>query len=422
VKVLLLTLYHPELVRGGAQQIGYDLFEGLKGADGVDPTLLAAVDSASPALYKSGARITGFDGRPSEFVFLTQRYDHFWHRLRGDDMAEAFEGFLREVSPEVVHFHHFMLFGLDLITLARRVLPEARIIVTFHEFLSLCLAHGQMVRVVDGSICDRATPIRCHQCFPDSSPESFFMRKLWVRRHLDSADLFTVPSRFMIDVYERWGMDRARLAHVPNGQGEGRLTPIAEPPRASRNRFGFFGQLVDNKGVWVILEAVELLRAQGFTDFVVEFNGDNLRHASAARRKQYEGFLQRERALPFADRIVAHNGAYDAGQLAARMGRIDWCLVPSVWPEAFGLVASEAWLHGRPVIASAVGGLAERVKDGENGLLVPPGDARALADAIRRACAEEGLWDRLVAGIRPPVDRETMVAGFLDLYRGLSSR
>ena len=68
MKVLLLSLFHPELVRGGAQQICYELFTALKSCDGIEPTLLAAVDPTFKSLYKVGAQITGFDGREGEFV------------------------------------------------------------------------------------------------------------------------------------------------------------------------------------------------------------------------------------------------------------------------------------------------------------------------------------------------------------------
>ena len=420
MKVLLISIFHPELVRGGAQQICHDLFEGLAATDGVEPTLLAAVDETLPQLYKSGARITGFDGRPGEFVFLSRGYDYFWHRLRGDDLAEAFGNFLLQVQPDVVHFHHFMRLGVDLLTLTRRVLPKARIIFTFHEFMAICEANGQMVRKTDGSICERASQIRCNQCFPHVSPEYFFMREAWIKRHLEAVDVFTTPSRFMIDIYARWGLDRDRLVHVTNGQGDNRLTPPAERAREVRNRFGFFGQMVDNKGVWVILRAVALLRAQGFTDLVVELNGDNLKFASEARRKEIEDFLAAEAERPIEERIVFHNGAYEVRQLPALMARIDWCLAPSVWPEAFGLVVSEAWLHGRPVICSNVGGIGERVIDEQNGLHFAVGDPRALAEVMRRACVEIGLWDRVSAGVKPPAGRDVMVEGYLDLYRAAS--
>ena len=79
--VLLVSLFHPELVRGGAQQVCYELFEGLRGDPEYRPVLLASIDANYPALYKSGARITGFDERPDEFLFLSRDYDHWWHRI-----------------------------------------------------------------------------------------------------------------------------------------------------------------------------------------------------------------------------------------------------------------------------------------------------------------------------------------------------
>ena len=418
MKVLLVSLFHPELVRGGAQQICYELFEGLKAEPGVEPVLLAAVEPRFAALYKAGARITGFDGRPDEYLFLSRGYDYWWHRCTDPLLLEAYVEFLETVRPDVVHFHHFLLFGVNLFSLTRRILPEARLVFTFHEFLSICAADGQMLRWTDGALCTRASNVRCHQCFPDQGPEQFFMREMWMKRHLSVMDAFTTPSRFMQEHYAGWGIERARMHHVTNGQrdysgGRARLTP-----RERRNRFGFFGQLVDNKGVWLLLRAVALLRAEGFSEFTVEINGDNLVYASEARRREIEEFLAAEEALPLEQRIVAMNGSYQVDQLPQRMGRVDWCVVPSTWWEIFGLVISEAWMFRRPVIASDIGGPEERIRHEEDGLHFAVGDARSLADALRRAATEEGLWERLSAGIVAPAGREVMVGGFLDVYRG----
>jgi len=98
------------------------------------------------------------------------------------------------------------------------------------------------------------------------------------------------------------------------------------------------------------------------------------------------------------------------------MARVDWCIVPSVWWEIFGLVISEAWMFKRPVIASNVGGPAERISHEKDGLLFDVADASSLAQAIRRACTEKGLWDRLVKGIRPPASTHVMVDSFLSVY------
>src|SRR4051812_6449791 len=117
---------------------------------------------------------------------------------------------------------------------------------------------------------------------------------------------------------------------------------------------------------------------------------------------------------------VVFNGSYHTEQLAARMARVDWCIVPSVWWETFALVISEAWMFRRPVIASNVGALGERVRNEVDGMLFQVGDARSLARTMRRACTEEGLWERLVVGMKAPAGREAMVKGFWGVYREFS--
>jgi len=173
---------------------------------------------------------------------------------------------------------------------------------------------------------------------------------------------------------------------------------------------------VDNKGVHILLRAVRLLRAEGFTAFTVELNGANMQHASQPVREEIEAFLAEEAERPVGERIVVLNGSYHVDELPARMARVDWCVVPSTWWEVFGLVISEAWMFGKPVICSNVGGPAERVEDEVSGLHFQVGDARALARTIRRACTEDGLWERLAAGVPPPPARSAMVDGFRELY------
>ena len=173
LRVLVVSLFHPELVRGGAQQMAYELFEELKATPGVAPVLLASTDDTYPALCKAGACITGFDGREDEFLLLMQEYDYWWHKTSSPRMVEAFVAFLLMVRPDVVHFHHFFTYGVDFLTLTREVLPGARIVLTFHEFMSICAANGQMVRLNDNALCTRASGVRCHQCFPERGPEQF---------------------------------------------------------------------------------------------------------------------------------------------------------------------------------------------------------------------------------------------------------
>ena len=102
----------------------------------------------------------------------------------------------------------------------------------------------------------------------------------------------------------------------------------------------------------------------------------------------------------------------------------DVVVSPSLRPEAFGRVPVEAQAMGRRVIASAHGGARETVLDGETGWLVPPGDAAALADAIRQALgASEAERARMAAAgqahVRANFTLDGMCSATLDVYREL---
>ncbi|RYE95067.1 MAG: glycosyltransferase, partial [Oxalobacteraceae bacterium] len=70
-------------------------------------------------------------------------------------------------------------------------------------------------------------------------------------------------------------------------------------------------------------------------------------------------------------------------------------IVPSLWPEAFGLTAVEALARATPVVASAIGGMLDTVRDEVDGFLVSPGDVEAIVDRVRRLTANPALVRRM---------------------------
>lgn len=421
MRVLEISLFHPELVRGGAQQAAYELFRGLRHA-GIDATLLASADRTSPrALFKPGAIITGFDRRPNEFLFLSEAFDYAWLRNLDLRALRCFERFLLEQRPDVVHFHHFLSFGLELFLIARRTLPRAVLLLTLHEFLAICRADGHMVRTFDGALCTHASPVRCHQCFPEIAPETFSLREGWIRQGLDVFDGFVAPTRFVHDRYVAWGLE-ARKIHVVANAERNYAEPVRDPLlersarfRAPHNRFAFFGQLVDAKGLLVVFEALEIFATRYHEEIVFEINGTNINFASGEFRHRYEDITTGKHNLPKNIRIVS-NGSYATEDLASRMRRIDWVVIPSTWWETFGLVLSEAFMFHRPPIASRIGALAERIRADEDGLLFEVRDADALADIFHRAVTEEGLWERLSAASPGVEPIERTVAAHVALF------
>ncbi|MBI2425946.1 MAG: glycosyltransferase family 4 protein [Candidatus Hydrogenedentes bacterium] len=101
--------------------------------------------------------------------------------------------------------------------------------------------------------------------------------------------------------------------------------------------------------------------------------------------------------------------------------RADVCVVPSVWQEPFGMVALEAMATGRPICASAVGGLQHIVADGETGFLFPPGDAPALAAALSRLLDDAPLRQRMGDAARARVAsrytwEQAVTSGYLPFF------
>ncbi len=122
----------------------------------------------------------------------------------------------------------------------------------------------------------------------------------------------------------------------------------------------------------------------------------------------YDGCLRELAAAQgVADRVRVDG---EAGDVAAVYADADAVLFPVTWPEPFGLVPLEAMACGRPVVATATGGAAEYLRDGENCLVVPVDDPGALAAAVQRLAADESLRATVVAGGHTTAERLTQDA------------
>jgi glycosyltransferase involved in cell wall biosynthesis len=129
---------------------------------------------------------------------------------------------------------------------------------------------------------------------------------------------------------------------------------------------------VHAKGVHVLLRAAREVDAE----FVV--CGDGL---------QLEAMRRLARRYRLGEKVL-FTGWLAPSDLAQQLADASVIAVPSVWPEPFGLVGIEGFEAGRPSVASATGGIGDWLMDGVSGLLVRPGDARALARALSELLAD----------------------------------
>jgi glycogen synthase len=128
--------------------------------------------------------------------------------------------------------------------------------------------------------------------------------------------------------------------------------------------------------------------------------GSRLIFAGSGTQQAAFADLARRRRVVRAVRFAGH---LDQPRLAALLAAADVALVPSSY-EPFGMAALEAAAAGTPVVAGAAGGLLEIVSDGTTGLLVPPRDPAALAEAVVRLLADRDLCAALVRAAQRDID------------------
>jgi D-inositol-3-phosphate glycosyltransferase len=164
----------------------------------------------------------------------------------------------------------------------------------------------------------------------------------------------------------------------------------------------FVGRIEQIKGIDVLLDALGLLfkrRPDLRGEVCLLVVGGALDPGDDAPETEKVKELRRMVHQHRMEDSVDFVGSVDQQRLALWYSAADVCAVPSL-TESFGLVALESMACGTPVVATRVGGLQTVVEDGESGLLVPPGDHAALAEAIEQVLMDHRLRMHLAHGAR----------------------
>jgi glycosyltransferase involved in cell wall biosynthesis len=201
-----------------------------------------------------------------------------------------------------------------------------------------------------------------------------------------------VPSAYLRAIALDWGLQAPRVSVVPNPAPVLPTLPDRDDVRAALGidgpALGTAGRLTAQKALGDTLAA--LARVPGVELLVL---GDGPEREALERRAGELGVSGRVRFL----------GAGTRDDVLRLFRAVDTVLLTSAW-ENMPHTLLEALAVGTPVVATAVGGIPEVVRDGENGLLVPPGDVDAIAWAIERVVRDDGLRATLAAGARPSVE------------------
>jgi glycosyltransferase involved in cell wall biosynthesis len=289
-------------------------------------------------------------------------------------------------------------------------LPDCFVVATLHEYLAICHRNGQFVSNGSKKLCHEEHHDRCASCFPEHAPGDFWLRKHFIQSHFDHVDRFVSPSRFLMQRYIAWGIAPDRISVIENGQAAATAAPAPVTP-GGKVRFGYFGQITEYKGLDILLSAVAQMPAKLRSRLVVEVNGANLEQQG----QWYQDLIERLRRPLITQGCLRWAGAYDPGDVGRRMAKVDWVVVPSIWWENSPMVIQEAFVHRRPVICSNIGGMAEKVRDGIDGLHFEVCNPLDLADVMTRVVTEPGLHARLCANLPVPPGYAACAAAYLAL-------
>lgn len=361
------------------------------------------------------------------------------------ELARRASALIDEIQPDVAHVQHLTCLSTSILApLADRGVP---IVMTLNDYWLIC-HRGQLVNL-DGTRCAGPFENGCDRCLPAGilagvaayragrfarslpvpgaaaavragvktmevftpsarTREATLTRLEHMREAARHVSLFLAPSQTIADWFLRFGIDRARLRRCRQGIDVRRFANITRQPSRVL-RIGYAGGLMPSKAPEVLLKAVARLPPGSAS---VDLLG------SVSARQEDADYVRALSPLlgqPFVRRL----GPVPHDRMPLALAAIDVLAVPSVWIENAPFIIHEAFAAHVPVVASNLGGMAEMVKHGVDGLLFDAGDAEALSVQLRRLLDEAGLLERLTAAIQPPLSMEEDAATLRQIYEDL---
>ncbi|HZL49116.1 MAG TPA: lysylphosphatidylglycerol synthase domain-containing protein [Solirubrobacteraceae bacterium] len=292
---------------------------------------------------------------------------------------------LRAGGYDVLHIHEPVvpLLGWDAL---RSTAAELPLVGTFHTYSENVLTNG-----VGNLLGARRRMNHLHARIAVSEAAAWTARRFYGGRYR------IVPNGVDLGAAQVDPLGEPGLHGDPGRHGEPSLNGSAAPLRIL-----FIGQAVERKGLPVLLRAFEALREQvPATLTLVGASPDEVAH------------------MMLDDRGVHALGKVSESRKLAELARAEVLCAPSLHGESFGMVLTEAFAAATPVLASDIPGYRDVVRDGVEGLLTPPGDALALAEALRSFSLDPAARARMAAAARLRAERFAwphVAAEVLDCY------
>jgi len=302
----------------------------------------------------------------------------FVRTFRNHSVLALFDCVIKDFQPDVIHFHHTVYLSGEMILLAKR--KRIPTVLTVHDYWFLC--HKLHLSNWRGRQCiGPGNGARCSFCMgavnqghlrwlkPLVYCIPLIYRTQYQLRVMKAADILVIPAVFLREILLMQAGCEEKIKYVPYGIPVPHPSPLAKNS-SDRIKFAYLGVIKRHKGLHVLIDAFNDLDQDKTT---LDIHGDNSADAS-----YYRELMEKCRT----DR-VRFRGPYDNQRVGDILKEIDVLVVPSVWRETGPMVILEALASQTPVIASNIGGMAELIRNGKNGLLFEHGEVGSLQESIR---------------------------------------
>lgn len=366
------------------------------------------------------------------FLQLAVRPDRLGYHYQNQPLGEVLSDLLEKTQTNLFHLFGGYLLNMNALRSAREKGVEA--IVSLTDFWYFC-PRIQMINS-SGYVC--TFPIedwRCARClgeekrrfrwlgrFLPKTMKYYWQSKKKSRRdlhnrmgiligELNQTKAIVSPSHFVRDAYIQLGVEPERLVYSRQGVD---LSNFPVEPAIKKwtgiLRIGYIGQITQIKGVHILVDAVNKLRNEPIQ---LNLYGD------LSKNKKYVMKLQ---ALVKGNPKITFAGLLDRQELPKVLENLDALVVPSLWYENSPNVIQEAFAMKTPVIASNMGGMAELIKNRENGLLFEAGDCDDLAEKFKELLREPALIEQMQKGIEPVKSVEMEMVELEEIYHRITGK
>ena len=362
-----------------------------------------------------------------------------YSRTTGD--AVGFSEVLAAYQPDIVHFHDFTSSaGIAHMQLAKKF--GSKVVMTYHTQGNSCSQHGLLYQ--GKTVCDGEIKLqRCSECRLTVAGMQPTLANLFARWSLSRIDVNQsnivsrlLTTRKMTEIFQdAWlkMLDLVNVLHVHaewvqklvvlNGAPPDKIKffrtggPNAIENKNSRKpledgvlKLVFAGRSTHIKGSHVLVEAVKSLPIN--LPVQVDFFCSDINWEEKEYGKEVKKQIEKD------PRFNIQYGIPNS-QLLGLLANYDLCVVPSLWLETGPLTVLESFAAGIPVIGSRLGGIAELVRDGVDGLLFEPGNSKELASIIQRLVTKKELISNLKANVQYPRTMMHLARDTLAMYKAL---